>query len=65
MTEEDILATILARAIRDEINEEIVRGIKDPSYTPQLSPIEFETPEMAEEFRKNWDELVNRKLPGE
>jgi hypothetical protein len=39
MFEDEIFETILSRCIRDEINSEIVKAVKDPTYSPDLSPM--------------------------
>ncbi len=64
-TPEEILETILMREISKEFNNEFLKAINDPNYTPKLTPAVFDPPRTEEESllaRKYWDTAINRDI---
>jgi hypothetical protein len=56
MTTDEELELILMEAITEEINKEIIKSVKDPTYQTQMSPMTFETPELKETWTKAYYE---------
>jgi len=57
---EAMLSKLLLEAVRDEIDAEFVKALKDPCYKPNLETMKFESEEdkvkFHEHFKKVWDE---------
>lgn len=57
---EAMISKLLMEAVRDEIDAEFVKALKDPCYKPDLETMKFESEEAKrkfhEHFKKVWDE---------
>jgi hypothetical protein len=57
---EKLLCKVLQTEINKTIDDEIIKAVKDPTYTPDITPIKFESEEDEEAFRR----MVKRNLEG-
>jgi len=58
---DEIMETILAREIRNVMNDEIINSIKE-NRKPNLKPMIFNSIEDKEQYKKNFDKIINRDI---
>ena len=57
---EKLFCKILQTEINNEIDKEMIKGIKDPNYKPDITPVIFHSKEDEEAYIR----MVKRNLEG-